>query len=208
MRGALRVKPFLSDEECIRKVQAGNPRAYDELVLRYYPQILRLLRRYLKDADSAPDLAQEIFWRAFRALPEFRFEASFRSWLFQIAINSSQTQLRKQINSPEICIDPQLFYADMSLQERLTDSSDPLAELLTLELNEEIFSAIEALPEPLKTTLLLRELLGMSYQQIADCLAIPEGTVRSRLLRAREQINSVIYQNKMFSPPDDDIDHV
>lgn len=178
-----------TDKELVRRVQKGDRYAFDLLFSRYQHKILNLVSRYLKDPQDVEDVTQEAFIKAFRALPRFRGESAFYTWLYRIAINTAKNHLVAGKRRPM-----SLDY-DVSDAERfesfdvLRDLDSPEHLVLTEEIGEVINKAIESLPEELRTAILLREIEGMSYEQIAEAMDCPVGTVRSRIFRAREAID-------------------
>ena len=177
------------DLELIRRVQKGDKTAFDVLVLKYQHKILKLISRYISDPHEAMDVAQEAFLKAYRALPRFRGDSAFYTWLYRIAINTAKNHLVAAGRRPPT--------SDIDAQEaeqyagalRLQDNETPERLLLRDEIGATVREAIEALPEDLRTAITLRELEGLSYDQIAQVMACPVGTVRSRIFRARESID-------------------
>ena len=177
------------DLELIRRVQKGDKTAFDVLVLKYQHKILKLISRYISDHHEAMDVAQEAFLKAYRALPRFRGDSAFYTWLYRIAINTAKNHLVAAGRRPPT--------SDIDAQEaeqyagalRLQDNETPERLLLKDEIGATVREAIEALPEELRTAITLRELEGLSYDQIAQVMACPVGTVRSRIFRARESID-------------------
>jgi RNA polymerase sigma-70 factor (ECF subfamily) len=178
----------VSDLALIRRVQQGDRSAFDLLVAKYQHKILNLVMRYVKDPSEALDVAQEAFLKAYRAAPSFRGESAFYTWLYRIAINTAKNYLVAARRRP-VAVD--VDFADSEQFETLTKQSD-IATPERLALTEEIGAAVEAaiqeLPEELRTAILLREIEGMSYEEIAATMECPVGTVRSRIFRAREAI--------------------
>jgi RNA polymerase sigma-70 factor (ECF subfamily) len=172
----------------IRRVQQGDRSAFDLLVAKYQHKILNLVMRYVKDPSEALDVAQEAFLKAYRAAPSFRGESAFYTWLYRIAINTAKNYLVAARRRPA-AID--VDFADTEQFETLTKQSDidtPERLALTEEIASAIEAAIQELPEELRTAILLREIEGMSYEEIAATMECPVGTVRSRIFRAREAI--------------------
>jgi RNA polymerase sigma-70 factor (ECF subfamily) len=169
-------------------VQQGDRSAFDLLVAKYQHKILNLVMRYVKDPSEALDVAQEAFLKAYRAAPSFRGESAFYTWLYRIAINTAKNYLVAARRRPaSVDID----FADIEQFETLTKQSDidtPERLALTEEIGSAIEAAIQELPEELRTAILLREIEGMSYEEIAATMDCPVGTVRSRIFRAREAI--------------------
>lgn len=178
-----------NDLELVRRVQAGEKGAYDVLVRKYQHKIIKLISRYVHDPDIALDIAQEAFLKAYRGLARFRGESAFYTWLYRIAINTAKNHLVAQgRRSPDYEVDPQdaeHYDGASALKEYAT----PERQLLTDEIERTVYRAIKELPDDLKTAITLRELEGMSYEEIAQTMGCPIGTVRSRIFRAREAID-------------------
>jgi RNA polymerase sigma-70 factor (ECF subfamily) len=178
-----------SDLMLVERVQRGESRAFDYLVLRYQHKVLKLIMRYVRDPVEAEDVAQEAFIKAYRALPSFRGDSAFYTWLYRIAINTAKNAL---VSSKRRPVDYNLDLQDSEqyeMQARLKDSETPEGLLLTDEIRNTVNEAIADLPEDLRTAIMLRELEGMSYEEIAAAMECPVGTVRSRIFRAREAID-------------------
>ena len=178
-----------SDLALVQRVQRGDRAAFDVLVLRYQHKVLKLIMRYIRDAAEAEDVAQEAFMKAYRALPAFRGDSAFYTWLYRIAINTAKNSLvsskRRPLTYDLDLQDPEQY----DLQARLLESETPEGLLLTEEIRRTVDAAMEALPEDLRTAIMLRELDGLSYEEIAATMDCPVGTVRSRIFRAREAID-------------------
>jgi len=178
-----------SDLMLVERVQRGEARAFDYLVLRYQHKVLKLIMRYVRDPVEAEDVAQEAFIKAYRALPSFRGDSAFYTWLYRIAINTAKNALvssrRRPVDYDLDLQDPEQY----DMQARLKDSETPEGLLLTDEIRDTVNAAIADLPEDLRTAIMLRELEGMSYEEIAAAMECPVGTVRSRIFRAREAID-------------------
>ncbi|HEY7672043.1 MAG TPA: RNA polymerase sigma factor RpoE [Gammaproteobacteria bacterium] len=178
----------VSDLALIRRVQQGDRSAFDLLVAKYQHKILNLVMRYVKDPSEALDVAQEAFLKAYRAAPSFRGESAFYTWLYRIAINTAKNYLVAARRRPA-AVD--VDFADAEQFESLTKQADidtPERLALTEEIGATVAAAIQELPEELRTAILLREIEGMSYEEIAATMECPVGTVRSRIFRAREAI--------------------
>lgn len=177
------------DRQLVRRVQNGEKAAFDVLVLKYQHKLLKLISRYIRDSSEAMDVAQESFLKAYRALPNFRGDSTFYTWLYRIAINTAKNYIvserRRPPDTDVDCVDAEQFGGDSDLKENAT----PERLLLSEEIRRTVAEAIEALPVDLKTAIMLRELEGMSYEEIAAAMECPIGTVRSRIFRARESIN-------------------
>jgi RNA polymerase sigma-70 factor (ECF subfamily) len=179
-----------SDLSLVRRVQRGERSAFDLLVLKYQHKVVKLVMRYLRDPADAEDVAQEAFIKAYRALPKFRGDSAFYTWLYRIAINTAKNALAARDRSPvsyELDVHGSEDSHDMI--SRLKDPDTPEGLALTEEIRSTVNGAIEALPEDLRTAIVLRELEGMSYEEIAASMDCPVGTVRSRIFRAREAID-------------------
>ena len=178
-----------SDLALVQRVQRGDKAAFDVLVLRYQHKVLKLIMRYIRDAAEAEDVAQEAFMKAYRALPAFRGDSAFYTWLYRIAINTAKNSLvsskRRPLTYDLDLQDPEQY----DLQARLLESETPEGLLLTEEIRRTVDAAMEALPEDLRTAIMLRELDGLSYEEIAATMDCTVGTVRSRIFRAREAID-------------------
>jgi len=178
-----------NDQALVERVQQGDKRAFDILVMKYQSRVVKVITRYLRDPVEALDLAQEAFIKAYRALPNFRGESAFYTWLYRIAINTAKNHVVAQGRRPPMddveASEAEFFEGPSALK----DTSTPESMVLRDEIEQVVFEAIEALPEDLKTAITLRELEDMSYEEIADVMNCPIGTVRSRIFRAREAID-------------------
>jgi RNA polymerase sigma-70 factor (ECF subfamily) len=187
-RGAV-VSSQQSDQQLVERVQRGDKRAFDLLVLKYQHKIFGLISRYLRDTSEIQDVAQEAFIKAYRALPNFRGDSAFYTWLYRIAINTAKNHLMSKSRRPpgtDIDVeDAQYFEGDSPLR----DIENPENTLYAEELKQVVASAMKKLPENLCTAVTLREFEGLSYEDIADVMECPVGTVRSRIFRAREAID-------------------
>jgi RNA polymerase sigma-70 factor (ECF subfamily) len=178
------------DRELVQRVQKGDKNAFDVLVRKYQFKIIKLISRYVHDPNEAMDVSQEAFLKAYRALPGFRGESAFYTWLYRIAINTAKNYLVAQGRRPpgsDIDAQEAEQYDGESL---LKEYETPERLLLKDEIEATVFKAIEELPEDLRTAITLRELEGMSYEEIAQAMGCPIGTVRSRIFRARESIDA------------------
>ena len=184
-----------TDQQLVERVQAGDKRAFDLLVLKYQHKIISLVGRYVRDQHEAMDVSQEAFIKAYRALKNFRGDSQFYTWLYRIAINTAKNYLVAKGRRPfdqDVDVDEQ---ADYGFAEAMTDAATPENLLARDELQEKIFATLENLPDDLKTALSLREFEGLSYEQIAEIMDCPVGTVRSRIFRAREAIDKVVVKH-------------
>jgi len=178
-----------NDQQLVQRVQKGDKSAFDLLVLKYQHRVLKLVGRFVSDAAEAEDVAQEAFIKAYRALPAFRGDSAFYTWLYRIAINTAKNALVSNRRRP---VDFDLDMQDPDQYERharLKEADTPEGVLLTEEIREVVEQALEQLPEDLRTAIVLRELEGLSYEEIAEAMDCPVGTVRSRIFRAREAID-------------------
>ena len=180
-----------SDLSLVQRAQAGDKGAFDALVLKYQHKVVKLVARYVRDPAEAEDVAQDAFIKAYRALPRFRGDSAFYTWLYRIAINTAKNAVAARIRNP---VDFDYEQGDdesgRGLEARMSDTATPEALAMTEEIRNTVNAAISALPEDLRTAIVLRELEGMSYEEIAEAMACPVGTVRSRIFRAREAIDS------------------
>jgi RNA polymerase sigma-70 factor, ECF subfamily len=181
-----------TDQQLVARVQKGDSRAFDLLVLKYQHRIFGLISRYVRDADEVQDVAQEAFIKAYRALPGFRGESAFYTWLYRIAINTAKNYLVSRSRRPP---GTDIELEDAEYHESgwgLRDIENPENALFGAELKAVVDGAIGALPEDLRTAITLREFDGLSYEDIADIMDCPVGTVRSRIFRAREAIDVLV----------------
>ena len=179
----------LLDEQLVERVQRGDKNAFNLLVRKYQHKVVNLVARYVNNPGDVPDVAQEAFIKAYRALPTFRGESAFYTWLYRIAVNTAKNYLTSQGRRPpssDVEADEAEYYGG---GEALQEVATPENLALTDEIKRTVFAAIEALPEDLRTAITLRELEGLSYEEIAEIMDCPVGTVRSRIFRAREAID-------------------
>jgi RNA polymerase sigma-70 factor (ECF subfamily) len=181
-----------TDKELVRRVKKGDRHAFELLFSRYQHKILNLISRYLRDREDVEDVAQETFIKAFRALPRFRGESAFYTWLYRIAINTAKNhQVARSRRPPGTDLDvDDAEYMDGT--DALRESENPESALARDELSAEIDLAISQLPDDLRSAVTLREFDGLTYEQIAEIMDCPLGTVRSRIFRAREAIDARI----------------
>jgi RNA polymerase sigma-70 factor (ECF subfamily) len=179
-----------SDLSLVRRVQRGDKGAFDALVLKYQHKLVKLVMRYVRNPAEAEDIAQEAFIKAYRALPQFRGDSAFYTWLYRIAINTAKNAVVSRDRSPiEYDLDRNSSDESYEMQGRMKDPETPEGLVLTDEIRSTVNAAIDALPEDLRTAIVLRELEGLSYEEIATAMDCPVGTVRSRIFRAREAID-------------------
>jgi len=177
------------DLSLVRRVQAGERAAYDLLVLKYQHKVVKLVMRYVRNPADAEDVAQEAFIKAYRALPQFRGDSAFYTWLYRIAINTAKNALvSRERNQVAYEIDAHSHEEGADMSGRLKDPDTPEGLALSDEIRDIVHAAIGALPDDLRTAIVLRELEGLSYEEIAATMQCPVGTVRSRIFRAREAI--------------------
>jgi RNA polymerase sigma-70 factor (ECF subfamily) len=177
------------DKELVAQVQAGDKQAFNVLVQKYQHKLVKLITRYVHDPVEAMDVAQEAFIKAYRALPNFRGDSSFYTWLYRIGINTAKNHLVSQgRRPPDSDIDAQ-DAERYDIESRLKDQDTPEALARRDEIERTVFEAIEELPEDLRTAITLREIEGMTYEEIAEAMDCPIGTVRSRIFRARDAID-------------------
>ncbi|WP_279463241.1 RNA polymerase sigma factor RpoE [Aeromonas dhakensis] len=179
----------LLDEQLVERVQRGDKNAFNLLVKKYQHKVVNLVAGYVNNPGDVPDVAQEAFIKAYRALPTFRGESAFYTWLYRIAVNTAKNYLTSQGRRPpssDVEAEEAEYYGG---GEALQEVATPENLTLTDEIKRTVFSAIEALPEDLRTAITLRELEGLSYEEIAEIMDCPVGTVRSRIFRAREAID-------------------
>jgi RNA polymerase sigma-70 factor (ECF subfamily) len=181
-----------ADAPLIERVKLGDKRAFEMLVVKYQRRIERLIGRMVRDVDLVPDIAQETFIRAYRALPQFRGESAFYTWLYRIAVNTAKKALMELKRDPLVS---ESAYASRDdddetsrVENELSDGETPEGLLASKEIAAAVNAAIEALSEDLRQAITLREIEGLSYEEIADAMNCPIGTVRSRIFRAREAI--------------------
>jgi RNA polymerase sigma-70 factor (ECF subfamily) len=182
-----------ADALLVERVKRGDARAFELLVLKYRRRIERLVARIVRDPDSVADVAQETFIRAYRALPNFRGDSAFYTWLYRIAVNTARKEAADQRRDPVIS-ESALAQGDDENDETsraeatLTDGETPESLLAGREIAQAVNAAVEALSEDLRQAVTLREIEGLSYEEIAQVMNCPIGTVRSRIFRAREAI--------------------
>ena len=182
-----------TDALLVERVKLGDVRAFEMLVVKYQRRIERLIGRMVRDVDIVQDIAQETFIRAYRALPQFRGESAFYTWLYRIAVNTAKKSLMDMKRDP-LVTESALASRDEEgdetsrVENELTDGETPEALLASKEIGQVVNAAIEALSEDLRQAITLREIEGLSYEEIAEVMNCPIGTVRSRIFRAREAI--------------------
>jgi RNA polymerase sigma-70 factor (ECF subfamily) len=181
-----------ADADLVDRAKRGEMRAFEMLVVKYQRRIERLIGRMVRDTDLVQDIAQETFIRAYRALPQFRGESAFYTWLYRIAVNSAKKALSDMKRDPLVLQGNRIGQDEgeetSRAENELTDGETPEALLASKEIAAAVNAAIEALSEDLRQAIVLREIEGLSYEEIAEAMNCPIGTVRSRIFRAREAI--------------------
>ncbi len=191
--------PTDPDALLVQRTLDGDVRAFEMLVVKYQRRVERLIGRMVRDVDLVQDIAQETFIRAYRALAQFRGDAQFYTWLYRIAVNTAKKQLMELKRSPLVYMsalnsgsDDETSGVEHELNAQVADAETPEAILASKEIAEAVNAAMEALPKELGQAIALREIEGLSYEEIAQVLDCPIGTVRSRIFRAREAISARI----------------
>ena len=182
-----------ADAPLIERVKAGDVKAFEMLVVKYQRRIERLIGRMVRDVDLVPDIAQETFIRAYRAIPQFRGESAFYTWLYRIAVNTAKKALMELKRDPLVTESARASRDDdddggSRVENELSDGETPDAVLASKQIASAVNFAIEALSDDLRQAITLREIEGLSYEEIAELMNCPIGTVRSRIFRAREAI--------------------
>jgi len=181
-----------SDQLLVERVKAGDKHAFDLLVLKYQHRIIKLIMRYIKDPAEAMDVSQEAFLKAYRAIPKFRGDSAFYTWMYRIAINTAKNHIvaakRRPLEYASEISEPEEFEWHSSLQ----DPDSPERQAMGDDLRAAVEDTIESLPDELRAAITLRELDGLSYEEIAQVMECPVGTVRSRIFRAREALDKRI----------------
>ena len=180
------------DQALVLRVQKGDKRAFDLLVRKYQHKLVSVVGRYINDWSECQDVAQEAFIRAFRAIGAFRGDSQFYTWIYKIAINTAKNYLVSQGRRPptdDVAVEDAVLFDGNS---RLRESATPERELLREEIERTVFATVEGLPEELRKAITLREVDGLSYEEIAEAMNCPIGTVRSRIFRAREAIDETL----------------
>ena len=180
------------DLQLVQRVQKGDRRAFDLLVAKYQHKIMAVISRYVRNHDEVQDVAQDTFVRAWRALANFRGDSAFFTWLYRIAINTAKNHLVAKGRRPpgtDIDVDDAQF---LDSADGLRDADTPLGQVLSAEIEATVHKALAALPEDMRQAVTLREFDGLSYEEIAEVMDCPVGTVRSRIFRAREAIDEAL----------------
>ncbi len=187
--GEARVGEAKVDQMLVERVQKGDKAAFDLLIHKYQHRIVSLVSRYITDQSEALDVAQEAFIKAYRAIGNFRGDSAFYTWLYRIAINTAKNWLVARNRRPPASDIDAADAEQYDVESRLKERSTPENELLREEIEKTVYDTIAQLPEDLRTAIMLREIEGMSYEEIATTMECPIGTVRSRIFRAREAID-------------------
>ena len=177
------------DQLLVERVQKGDKRAFDLLILKYQHRIVSLVTRYVSDSSEAQDVAQEAFIKAYRAIGRFRGDSAFYTWLYRIAINTAKNWIVAKNRRPPASDIDAVDAEQYGMSSRLKETSTPENEMMREEIERTVYDTIAELPEDLRTAIMLREMDGMSYEEIATTMECPIGTVRSRIFRAREAID-------------------
>ena len=180
------------DQQLIERIQRGDKNAFNLLVKKYQHKVVSLVSRYVNNPGDIPDVAQEAFIKAYRAIPDFRGESAFYTWLYRIAVNTAKNYLTAQGRRPP---DLDVDCSDAELQEgaeAMHELANPENLILSDEIQRMVVATLESLPEDLRTAITLREIEGLSYEEIAEIMGCPVGTVRSRIFRARDAIDKQI----------------
>lgn len=192
--GVRRLTASVTDKQLVVRVQKGDKAAFDLLVIKYQQKIMSLIGRYVHDVHEVQDVAQEAFIKAYRALPGFRGDSAFYTWLYRIAINTAKNHLVSRSRRPpgsDVDVDDAQY---LEAGDALRDRETPENALFGEELRSKVNAALDALPDDLRTAVTLREFDGLSYEEIAEVMECPVGTVRSRIFRAREAIDKIVQQ--------------
>ncbi len=180
-----------TDLQLVARVQQGDRRAFDLLVVKYQARVMALISRYVRNPQDVRDVAQDAFVKAYRSIAQFRGDSAFYTWLYRIAVNSAFNHIGGASRMPSRSLDAE-EYGGSDLVEALTDRQSPEEVLAGRQLKTALDQAIAALPEELRVALLLREVDGLSYEDIMDIQQCPLGTVRSRIFRARDQVMKAV----------------
>ncbi len=178
------------DQQLVERAQSGDKRAFELLVVKYQRRVARLVGRLVRDPHESEDVTQEAFVRAYRALGNFRGDSAFYTWLYRIAINTAKNYLVAQNRRPPSSTEMDAAEAEQTEEGyHLRETATPETELMSKQLAQTVQKAMQSLPEELRTAITLREIEGLTYEEIADAMQCPVGTVRSRIFRARDAIS-------------------
>lgn len=182
----------LTDQQIVERVQQGDKNAFNLLVTKYQHKVSHLVSRYVRNTGDVPDVVQEAFIKAYRALANFRGESAFYTWLYRIAVNTAKNYLVAQGRKPpsnDVDAEEADFYDG---SDALKENASPERTMMSDQMEALVFDTLDKLPEDLRMAITLRELEGLSYEDIANVMECPVGTVRSRIFRAREAIDKVV----------------
>ena len=182
----------LTDQVLVERVQQGDKQAFNLLVGRYQTKVCNLIARYVNNPSDVPDVAQEVFIKAYRSIGSFRGESAFYTWLYRVAVNTSKNHLTSVGRKPPASDVDAVEAGNFELGSNLREITNPENLTLSNELKQHIFAAVAELPDDLKTAITLREIEGLSYEEIAHVMECPVGTVRSRIFRARDAVDKRI----------------
>lgn len=180
------------DKELVARVQRGDKRAFDLLVRKYQHKVVSLVSRFVTSYEEAHDVAQEVFIKAYRAIHKFRGESAFYTWLYRIAVNTAKNHIAARNRRPATSDIDNMEAEQYDTADALRDIDNPERLLMRDQLHKRVLAALESLPEELQNALILREFEGLSYEEIAQRMSCPVGTVRSRIFRARAALDAVI----------------
>lgn len=178
-----------ADQQLVERVQSGDKKAFDVLVLKYQQKIANLISRYIRDPEEVKDVVQEAFIKAYRALPNFRGDSAFYTWMYRVAINTAKNYLATQGRRPPNDDIEADTAEQMDMGSKLKEQATPENLAANEDIKETIQAALDGLPDELRTAIILREIEGLSYEEIAQAMECPIGTVRSRIFRARDAID-------------------
>ncbi|MBM2829213.1 MAG: polymerase sigma factor RpoE [Gammaproteobacteria bacterium] len=190
--GSARMGNNVTDQQLVERVQRGDKKAFDLLVLKYQSRIVNLVSRFVRNPSDALDVTQEAFIKAYRAMPNFRGESAFYTWMYRIAVNTAKNFLAVQSRRPMEAEQDIEDFEQIGGENALKEYATPEHMLLRDEIQETVIKAIDGLPDDLRVAITLREVEGLSYEDIAVAMDCPIGTVRSRIFRAREAIDKLL----------------
>ncbi len=190
--GSAQMGKNITDQQLVERVQRGDKKAFDLLVLKYQSRIINLVSRFVRNPSDALDVTQEAFVKAYRAMPNFRGESAFYTWMYRIAVNTAKNFLAMQSRRPMEAEQDIADFEQIDGENALKEYATPEHMLLRDEIQETVIKAIDGLPDDLRIAITLREVEGLSYEDIAAAMDCPIGTVRSRIFRAREAIDKLL----------------